>query len=75
MTYKFTIIRALHQNVKLPSLYIVRHLGSFVSQSSTKSSKHSFLTTLTEQVLLLLIQQAHMKEKHEMSEVFISLKY
>jgi len=32
-------------------------------------------TTLIEQVPLLLMQQVHMKEKYEMSEVFISLKY
>ena len=32
-------------------------------------------TTLIEQVPLLLMQQVHMKEKYERSEVFISLKY
>jgi len=32
-------------------------------------------TTLTEQVPLLLMQQVHMKEKYERSEVIISLKY
>jgi len=31
--------------------------------------------TLTEQVPLLLMQQVHMKEKYERSEVFISLNY
>ena len=32
-------------------------------------------TNRTEQVPLLLMQQVHMKEKYERSEVFISLKY
>jgi len=32
-------------------------------------------TTLTEHVRFLLMQQVHMKEKYERSEVFISLKY
>jgi len=44
----------------------------------SKSSKDPPIisrTTLTEQVLLLLMQQVHMKEKYERSEVFISLKY
>jgi len=33
------------------------------------------MTILNEQILLLLVQQAHMKEKYERNEVFISLKY
>ena len=50
-------------------------LGFFISQSSRKSSKDSFLTIPTKEILLLLVQQTHMKEKHERSEIFISFKY
>ena len=45
-----------------------------MSQSSEDPSIIS-RTAFTEQVPLLLMQQVHMKENYERSEVFISFKY